>query len=856
MSSQMLTSRTGRYGAVLAATVTIFLALSILPAVSVYEPVTTVPVGLNPMAIAVNPVTHHVYVANYSGDTLSVIDGTSDEVTATIPMPWRTTIARPVAVVVDSLADPPRAFVGNFWSGMLSVVDESALVASATVDLTAGKSGGPRALALDPTSSPPRLYTANYGRSTVTVLNASTYQPIDVLTVYGSFPRALGIFISPSRKRVFSADRGNTVTIIDAETDSVLKTVTVGGAPRSVAVDSDTGFAYVTNNASDTVSVIDASDNVTATVDVGDGPTGIAVDSVRGRVFVANHNSDTVTVIRTSDFTVEDTITVGANPYSVALSSDDAMAFVSNYGSSSVSVINSSLATETVTTGYRPYALAVNEGISPQKTYAGNWGASTVTVISDTQSFAAFPFSPGVAFAESAGGPVDISLDPPPGGGVPSENPVLNGTATSLRAVPSGIAAVFFRIDGEVRWNRAEIVEGVGTPLASWRAEIAGPLPVGSHTISVMVFDQAGATSATSDFGAVVSGGAGAGSRSFGFSVGQTAQPPIADAGGPYSAVEGDSVTLDGSGSFDPDGTIVSWAWDTDEDGYFDDAFGETAEVSFDDDFDGTVALRVTDDSGLSGDAASALTVTNAAPVAGAVAVPLSPLMLGAGCDVSVSFSDAGVADTHSATWSWGDGTSTTGSVVEQDGSGTALGSHVYAAPGVYTVSVAIDDDDGGSTSAIAAQYVVVYDPLGGWVTGGGWIASPAGALRDAPSIAGKANFGFVSKYRSGATVPEGNVRFQFREGGIDFGAQAMEWMVIAGDKAKIGGSGTIGGAGQCGFMLTIVDGDPMGGPDRFRMKIWDEASGLIIYDNMPGELDDLFSGQALSGGSIVLHQR
>ncbi|MBI5374606.1 MAG: hypothetical protein HZA77_04165 [Candidatus Schekmanbacteria bacterium] len=51
---------------------------------------------------------------------------------------------------------------------------------------------------------------------------------------------------------------------------------------------------------------------------------------------------------------------------------------------------------------------------------------------------------------------------------------------------------------------------------------------------------------------------------------------PTADAGGPYEVCLGDSVTLDGSASTALVGTIVAWDWDLDDDGDFDDAFGET----------------------------------------------------------------------------------------------------------------------------------------------------------------------------------------------------------------------------------------------------------------------------------------
>ena len=53
-----------------------------------------------------------------------------------------------------------------------------------------------------------------------------------------------------------------------------------------------------------------------------------------------------------------------------------------------------------------------------------------------------------------------------------------------------------------------------------------------------------------------------------------------------------------------------------------------------------------------------------------------------------------------------------------------------------------ITDNAGDSSQLTSQQYVVVYDPSAGFVTGGGWINSPTGAYTANPSLAGKANFG------------------------------------------------------------------------------------------------------------------
>jgi hypothetical protein len=78
-------------------------------------------------------------------------------------------------------------------------------------------------------------------------------------------------------------------------------------------------------------------------------------------------------------------------------------------------------------------------------------------------------------------------------------------------------------------------------------------------------------------------------------------------------------------------------------------------------------------------------------------------------------------------------------------GSGTVSASHVYTAAGVYTVRLTVTDSD-GDMSASTFQYLVVYDPNAGFVTGGGWIDSPGGAYIADPTLAGKASFGFVAK--------------------------------------------------------------------------------------------------------------
>ena len=188
-----------------------------------------------------------------------------------------------------------------------------------------------------------------------------------------------------------------------------------------------------------------------------------------------------------------------------------------------------------------------------------------------------------------------------------------------------------------------------------------------------------------------------------------------------------------------------------------------------------------------------------------------------------------------------------------------------------YSSSVATVDDIvatyGGSTvhagSTSDTVFIVFYDANAGFVTGGGWIMSPPGACQRTIACVGavgRANFGFVSKYQKGATVPTGNTEFQFQAGDLNFKSTSYDWLVVSGSgasKAQYKGSGTINGAGDYGFMLTATDGDNLNPkqPDRFRIKIWDKVTGLVVYDNQMGSADNADPSTALSGGSIVIHK-
>lgn len=176
---------------------------------------------------------------------------------------------------------------------------------------------------------------------------------------------------------------------------------------------------------------------------------------------------------------------------------------------------------------------------------------------------------------------------------------------------------------------------------------------------------------------------------------GPVQEPPVADAGGPYEVAEGDSVQLNGSASYDPDGGALSYAWDLDDDGEYDDDTNcspNFTAASLDGPGVINVSLRVTDDGGLNDTNTTTVTVTNVAPTA----------ELGndgpadEGSFVTVSFSnlsDPCTADTFNYSFDWNND-----SVYEIVNQTNATAEFTWYENGTYTVKGMIKDDDGGFT--------------------------------------------------------------------------------------------------------------------------------------------------------------
>lgn len=181
--------------------------------------------------IAVDPVRARIYVTAvdchldpyiYPG-TVSVIDVASAKVIANVPVGLY-----PAGAAANP--DGTRVYITNFMGMSVSVIDTTTnTVTGPPIDL---QNRYPIGIALNPTGT--RAYVANNGGDSVWVIDAKTNQTIGSPIAVGSQP--LGIAVDSTGKRVYVSNEGsNSVSVIDALTNTAVGSpISVGASPVSL----------------------------------------------------------------------------------------------------------------------------------------------------------------------------------------------------------------------------------------------------------------------------------------------------------------------------------------------------------------------------------------------------------------------------------------------------------------------------------------------------------------------------------------------------------------------------------------------------------------------------------------------
>ena len=122
--------------------------------------------------------------------------------------------------------------------------------------------------------------------------------------------------------KVYCANmEADTLTVIDAAGDSVLKQLAIGDRPYALLYDPAYDKVYCANWSSNDVAVLDAAtDVVIGTLPVMNAPCALARNPLQGRVYVANNTASSISVLADSGGAVEETPNVSvrtSNPATI-----------------------------------------------------------------------------------------------------------------------------------------------------------------------------------------------------------------------------------------------------------------------------------------------------------------------------------------------------------------------------------------------------------------------------------------------------------------------------------------------------------------------------------------------------------
>lgn len=280
------------------------------------------------------------YISNAAGQSVTILDTATDTVVFTVPI--NTSVSG-----VGVSPDGNRVYVTrSSGSSNVAVIDTDPSSSNFRQVITIVSLTGNNAQGITVSPDGTRAYVANSSSSFASVIDTATNTEVDMDPITPGIQgievgsRQFRVVISPDGKRLYlSKIFANRLSVVDLDPlspnfQTEIASIPVGTRPIGMVVTPDNARVYVANFLSDTVSVIDTvSNTVIATVPVGDGPQGnLSVTPDGTKVYVGNSSTNTVSVIDTATNQEVDRIIVGSNPRGVAAHPDGTRVYVANIG--------------------------------------------------------------------------------------------------------------------------------------------------------------------------------------------------------------------------------------------------------------------------------------------------------------------------------------------------------------------------------------------------------------------------------------------------------------------------------------------------------------------------------------------
>ena len=327
---------------------------------------------------AMNPVTNQVYLVSNLGDTLGILDGNNGyDLGSTL-----STGAAPTAVAVNPATN--RIYVANSASNSVTMFD------GATNNLTLFN-GPASAFSVDVNPFTNTAYFGNSTNGTVSIVNGAT----GAITPVPVGQETFATLVNPITNKIYALNSGsNSITVIDGVTQYTT-TISTGESPVTGVVNPLTDMIYALNS-DGSMTVINGATNQATTLSMASpNPsaffTAMAINLVTNKVYVADKGKSAVAVLDGATNTVS-SFPAGANPIAVAVNSSTNFIYAANLSANSVTAINAvSGVSSVIPLTFGPDVVAVNPftntiyasgAVNSQLTIAAINGSTNVPVIS------------------------------------------------------------------------------------------------------------------------------------------------------------------------------------------------------------------------------------------------------------------------------------------------------------------------------------------------------------------------------------------------------------------------------------------------------------------------------------------
>jgi YVTN family beta-propeller protein len=280
-----------------------------------------VSVGKGPVSIAVNTKTGRAYVTNVADGTVSVLDGATDAVLATVPVG-----DLPYSIAANSVTN--KVYVTHTYSGETSILD------GVTNTITNARTGSMDLVALSETTN--TVFLLGYEGGGIALLDGASL----AMQKRQAGKHAWGMIFDDGTGKLFVPRLGmGSVAVFDRNSTEP-RILPAGHTPCALAVNASTNMAYIVNYEGNNLSVVDiARSRIVATVPVGERPQAVAFDAKLNLVYVANTLGDSVTVIDTATNKVLATLAAGKRPNALAVNPGSNRLYVANEAGASASTI-------------------------------------------------------------------------------------------------------------------------------------------------------------------------------------------------------------------------------------------------------------------------------------------------------------------------------------------------------------------------------------------------------------------------------------------------------------------------------------------------------------------------------------